>query len=442
MARPQLQPGQHGQLSKTDRHRDGKRGRKADRNQARWKYMYHYCGWDGKAGRVFGVGETGAKAQAQLDANLQRALDASRPGGADEDAKAKGQVMTVAELATGWLANTQTNERRAERTKTAYRDRTRRYIDPTGHTKTMASMGLWDKSESQRFGRALDWFAKLTVAEANTRAAMAKHLDMLAQAYAQGSLNTAVKTLKGMFGLAEYQGVIDASVMPKVTRGGIESKREAAGKQAGLDPGRALTSVELASLLAQVSVDQRAQRSDMVDLIEYLAGTGVRIAEALALRWEDLNLDHDQPTQHVRGTKTDASDAETPLPRATATLLRERRKQMPDTILVFPTPGKPESDQPRDYHNLRKLRSQVFADASFEGESFAWARFHTFRHTAATMLLAAGVSPIVVRDYLRHKDLATTWGYAGKVEDLTLASSVLDKAIDAALGSATQAPSK
>ena len=54
---------------------------------------------------------------------------------------------------------------------------------------------------------------------------------------------------------------------------------------------RGLTFDERVDLLSKVDADQRAQGDDLPDLLRLLLGTGMRIGEALALRWFRVDLD-------------------------------------------------------------------------------------------------------------------------------------------------------
>jgi len=102
---------------------------------------------------------------------------------------------------------------------------------------------------------------------------------------------------------------------------------------------RFLTREELARLLEEIPAKWRA-------LFELLAATGLRISEAIALRWSDLQLD--APTPHLRvsraivrgvvgAPKSRHGARLVPLPGELAATLRALRRRMdPDDALVFP----------------------------------------------------------------------------------------------------------
>ena len=70
----------------------------------------------------------------------------------------------------------------------------------------------------------------------------------------------------------------------------------------------ALTADELRGLHQWLSSDEQSLERDLPDLVLFLATTGLRIGEALAVRWADVGLDEgtdvglDEGTVEVRGT--------------------------------------------------------------------------------------------------------------------------------------------
>ncbi len=54
---------------------------------------------------------------------------------------------------------------------------------------------------------------------------------------------------------------------------------------------RALTVQERVELLTQLQADEKAWRRDLPDLVFFMLATGVRIGEALAVVWSDVDFD-------------------------------------------------------------------------------------------------------------------------------------------------------
>lgn len=162
---------------------------------------------------------------------------------------------------------------------------------------------------------------------------------------------------------------------------------------------RALTREQLASFLLVVDPRWRL-------FFELLAATGLRVSEAVALRWRDLQLDGERPAVRVRRArvrgvygppKSRHGVRDVPLAFEVVRALRERRTASEwheDDDLVFPsmagTPMAPE--------NLHRRTLKPAAQEAGAG----WAAFHSFRHACASMLIADGRNIVQVSRWLGH----------------------------------------
>jgi len=154
----------------------------------------------------------------------------------------------------------------------------------------------------------------------------------------------------------------------------------------------------------------------------FLVTTGLRLGEALALRWSDLDLKEGGATirravQRQRGAglvfvepKSARSRRTVPIPRETIDVLEEQRKAndrdrgragdlWQENDLLFPTP----TGRPRD----TAYRAISFHTALARA-GLPRMRLHDLRHTAATHLLTKHVHPKVVQDLLGHSTIAIT----------------------------------
>jgi integrase len=168
---------------------------------------------------------------------------------------------------------------------------------------------------------------------------------------------------------------------------------------------KALTREQLAMFLRVVNPKWRP-------FFQLLAVTGLRISEALALRWSDLALDGSSPhvkvrRAYVRGRfappKSKYGRRDVPLPHDLVSSLRARRNhQAPksDRDLVFPS----RAGTPMGAENLRR---RVLAPAAEEAGA-SWAGYHAFRHTCASMLFAEGRNAVQVQRWLGHHSPAFT----------------------------------
>lgn len=145
---------------------------------------------------------------------------------------------------------------------------------------------------------------------------------------------------------------------------------------------------------------------------QLLAATGMRVSEAFALRWRDLELDGSAPRVHVRRAyvrgrfgppKSKYGRRSIPLDYSLAADLVQRRQNSErpgDDDLVFPS----SSGQPWHQENVRRRVLKPTAEAA----GAPWAGFHTFRHTRATLMLANGRNAVQVQHWLGHHSPAFT----------------------------------
>lgn len=138
----------------------------------------------------------------------------------------------------------------------------------------------------------------------------------------------------------------------------------------------------------------------------YLLGAawlGWRLNEGTEIRVGDLNLPLRQLT--LRGTKTRTSTRVIPLPPTVATAIEKHlitfvRDHRPGA-LVFPTAAGTVADR----SNMRRMLQRALKDAGLEGRGID---YRQLRHTAASLMFAAGVSPMQVSYILGHSRPSTT----------------------------------
>ena len=154
----------------------------------------------------------------------------------------------------------------------------------------------------------------------------------------------------------------------------------------------------------------------------FLVTTGLRLGEALALRWSDIDMKEGQAmvrraVQRQRGAglvfvepKSARSRRTVPIPPETIEILKEQRESnnrdrrkagdlWHENDLAFPNPA----GGPRD----SAYRSISF-HVALERAGLPRMRLHDLRHTAATHLLTKHVHPKVVQDLLGHSTIAIT----------------------------------
>lgn len=168
---------------------------------------------------------------------------------------------------------------------------------------------------------------------------------------------------------------------------------------------RALSVSEVRALLQLLDANAYARQKDLPDLVRFMLGTGVRIGEALALRWADVDLVAgvvvvDATVVRVRGRglvrkagKTDQSDRVLTLPGWALAMLARRFHGQDLTAPVFPDARGGWRDRSNVGRDLRTVRA---------GSAYEWVTSHTARRTVATLLDDRGMTARVIADQLGH----------------------------------------
>jgi integrase len=171
------------------------------------------------------------------------------------------------------------------------------------------------------------------------------------------------------------------------------------------DEVRAMTREQLSTVLSLVHEHWRT-------FFWFLAATGLRVSEGIALQWRHLELDDPAPhvkvrRGYVRGRmgppKSRYGRRNVPVHPRLVLALKEHRQTSEwagETDLVFPA-GNGALMSPS---NLRRRVLKPAADTA----GVEWIGFHAFRHTCASMLFAEGRNAVQVQRWLGHHSAAFT----------------------------------
>ncbi len=222
------------------------------------------------------------------------------------------------------------------------------------------------------------------------------------RSFSPATAKTARSVISGVMGQAVRHGAVVANPVREVERIETQSHRQP----------RALEAQERVDLLTWLVEDEKARRRDLPELVFFMLATGVRIGEALATVWADV--DFQAGTVHVtstlvrvrgegllrKGTKTSAGERLLDLPPSAVAVLQRRfmtgarldQPLFPDVVGGF-----------RDPANVRRELREA-RDAA----GMPWVTSHTFRKTAATILDEAALSARLIADQLGHSRISMT----------------------------------
>ncbi len=220
------------------------------------------------------------------------------------------------------------------------------------------------------------------------------------RALSDGTIRNIIKPLRGCLATAVREGLIRSNPARDV-----DLPHRPTAEDSEDDEIRTMSREELATFLECCPERWRV-------FFWFLAATGLRISETVALQWRHLELDGPSPHVKVRRAlvkgrmgppKTRYGRREVPLDHVLASALRDRRRttEWPDAENpVFPASN-------GAYLDAENVRRRVLKPIR-EQACLPWLGFHAFRHTCATMLFAQGRNAVQVQRWLGHHSAAFT----------------------------------
>jgi len=269
-----------------------------------------------------------------------------------------------------------------------------------------------------------------------------RFLRTIAHHHGPNVARTCRAVLSGMFRLAVQYDTLPHNPVSGVGTIRVETKAA-----------RALTADELRGILDAVhhspvildpknklhptlQVGEYCERADLADVVTLLAATGVRISEALGIRWSDVDLDG--KTLSINGkvvrakglgliredyTKSKAGERVLPLPDFALGMLIRRQVEAVSNVhdVVFPS----EANTLRDPSGISKQWQKVRTCLGFP-----WVTSHTFRKTLATLIDSQGLSARIGADQLGHANISMTQDkYMGRRVTHAEVAELLNRAI-------------
>ena len=162
---------------------------------------------------------------------------------------------------------------------------------------------------------------------------------------------------------------------------------------------RAISREAMSRLIEQAWTIAPRERNGAI--MEVLYGCGLRVAELVSLKWEDVDLDERWLKVRGKGDK----ERLVPFGRYAQDALRSWRHLCPSAnVFVFPGSGK--GNENITVRTVHRLVVQAALQAGIEGVTP-----HSVRHSFATHMLEGGASLNVLQELLGHESLLTTQKY-------------------------------
>jgi integrase len=147
-----------------------------------------------------------------------------------------------------------------------------------------------------------------------------------------------------------------------------------------------------------VSVPVTENAEQFTDYIKFLALSGARRNEALAMRWQDVDFKQGQLTIGAEGdTKNRSARVVDFNPKLKAHLLDMKKRRAPDSQWLFPSPQRGERDVPAK--TFRESLTLTRTQAKMPDFNF-----HDCRHHFISMCVMSGVDYMTIAAWVGHRD--------------------------------------
>ncbi|GAA4411238.1 site-specific integrase [Fodinibacter luteus] len=333
--------------------------------------MVNFRDFSGRRRRIKRAGPTRAAARREVMRALELAVTVGDEPGFSASAK-------LGDAATAWLVVVEERVERGTRSHTTldlYRHAVEKHVGP----------GLGDL----RLG-------ELTVPRVD------RFLQEILRTKGYSTAKLCRTVLSGICGWVVRQGGLPFN--PVRDTAPLELNRDRTAK--------AMTPAQIQEWLNILDTDEFARRHDLADLARFILGTGLRLGEALGVRWSDIDFDRgslrvERTIIRVKGKglvasrpKSRSSLRTLVLPGWCFTMLEARRARLgvPDSPVFADAVG-----GYRDRNNVGAAFRRVRTGTDYE-----WVTPHTFRKTVATLLDSKGASARMIADQLGHARISMT----------------------------------
>lgn len=336
----------------------------------RYRCRARFCGFDGRVRLVERQGRTKKAARESLESALADL--------ASEEQGTLSRSDTFDDAVRAWLEDLEALARLDERspsTVATYRHAWQKHVSPAmgGLRLSQVSVPVVDRLLLRLHGE---------VGPATARTSRA--------------------IISGAMGRAVREGAVPLNPARDVRRLSSRPKRQP----------RAMTEEERAAWFVALAADEEAVSRDLPELTAFMLATGLRIGEALAVIWSEVDLD--TGTVNVtstlirvtgqglirKRTKSEAGQRPLILPSWCVSMLRRR-----EALGVGPDEPVFGSERGtfRDPRNVSRWLAEARTKAGFD-----WVTSHVWRKTTASILDGHGISARIIADQLGHSRVSMT----------------------------------
>jgi integrase len=308
--------------------------------------------------------------------------------------------VTFAEYAPEWIASYQ------GRTTRGFRDETRAEyardlgLDPVTREPVEPPRG------------AIAFFGRMRLSEIEPRDVKRYAAHHAARGLAPASVRLEIAPVRALLATAVEEGLIRSN-----PAAGLRIAQRAEAELEQSERVKALTEDELRAFLEAIKC-QPCQRHPKLGcgecirwrlFLEFLAHTGLRIGEAVALRWVDVDFGRRRVKvrrRYYRGSfappKSRYGRRDVPLSEGMSRRLWELRKNSSpiDEAPVFPSRSGGLLDSSNVFSRVLKPAAKA--------AGVPWVGFHTLRHSCASILFRRGLNAKQVQVWLGHHSPAFT----------------------------------
>jgi integrase len=291
-----------------------------------------------------------------------------------------------------------------------YQGRTSRGIRPETLDDYRRDLGL-DKKNNPIGDGAIEHFGRMKLAAIEPRHVKAYAAKLKERGLRANSVRLGVATVKVLLATAFEDGLIRSNPAAGVRIAQV-TEQDADAKAP-----KALSEPELTALLEEMPQEHRL-------LFQLLAQTGLRISEAIALQWSDVDFGKSRLSVKRRlykgklaAPKSRYGRRSVPLSRSLSQALWTAKPKSAEDGSLISLIFRNGNDSPIDTSNVFSrvlkpaavragLGTTVVKNGKTKEES--WVGFHTFRHTCASMLFRRGYNAKQVQHWLGHHSPAFT----------------------------------